>query len=99
MTIATVRSKQDYGQELQFGHGPSTVDDLLAWLLADLFGTLQFGHGPSTVDDRVAGCRGHPRTRSFNSATALRPWMTRQLQGHPDGGLLASIRPRPFDRG
>src|SRR5262245_8836363 len=85
--------------------------------------SLQFGHGPSTVDDHFLTRVIINPLNGFNSATALRPWMTRfmvpeiagiiELQfGHGPSTVddigeaekevasqYASIRPRPFDRG
>src|SRR2546423_1059106 len=60
---------------LQFGHGVAAVDDnRIAHGISRARG-LQFGHGVAAVDER-RGRATSRRSRCFNSATALLPWMT-----------------------
>ncbi len=60
---------------------------------------LQCGHGPKTVEN--SRCPGrHPDTgSSFNAATARRPWRTASAICIGVVPRLASMRPRPEDRG
>src|SRR5262249_26778412 len=58
---------------------------------------LQCGHGLSTVETYWRLYR-HTRRKSFNAATAFRPWRRYQEVQEPLS-TLASMRPRPFDRG
>ncbi len=87
-------------RELQWSHGQSTVEDVIAGsAFTDPDPGLQWSHGQSTVEDvhRRPRCNGPPRC--FNGATANRPWKTRC---HPQArGIMtsASMEPRPIDRG
>ncbi len=62
---------------LQFGHGFGAVDNYGSSAgLIRVWGTLQFGHGFGAVDN--VGSKSLPRRigTTFNSATALGPWIT-----------------------
>ena len=62
--------------KLQFGHGTDAVDDLQGRRLLRRLQWLQFGHGTDAVDDNVLPLPIRHCSVSFNSATALMPWMT-----------------------
>src|SRR6266545_2091557 len=59
---------------------------------------LQWVHGLSTVGD-VSRLRMATGRRCFNGSTAFRPWETDMAGFAQMGADLASMGPRPFDRG
>ena len=78
-TAAGVPRQRD-AAELQFGHGGEAVETSASrrWPLSR---ALQFGHGGEAVETKhqshgmPTGCSAR---RSFNSATAVKPWRTHQ---------------------
>ena len=93
----TAQAGQRAGQPalLQFGHGGDAVDDDAATPQRREARLLQFGHGGDAVDDDTAFDSGKLRSRSFNSATAVTPWMTTAWVADSSGRTrTASIRPR-----
>ncbi len=46
---------------------------------------LQFGHGGDAVGDLVRVVEVEPRPKSFNSATAVTPWVTHAFPGTNHG--------------
>ena len=75
---------------LQFGHGTEAVENLGEFF--DIGGKekLQFGHGTEAVENaRKCGVSMSGR-KSFNSATALRPWKTNRSV--PSGNRFARLQ-------
>ena len=68
---------------LQFGHGVEAVDDTSWSNVAAFSYRLQFGHGVEAVDDVAVRVERSRPASGFNSATALKPWMTSD-RGTPD---------------
>src|SRR5437764_80156 len=64
--------------DLQFGHGTSAVEILATNVRPSPTFTLQFGHGTSAVEIIKSDCRKFSETWTFNSATARRPWRSRE---------------------
>jgi len=85
---------------LQWVHGLSTVGDLHGhfWSATNLY-WLQWVHGLSTVGDRQVDGAAPWHLARFNGSTAFRPWETHLHAELCYGGRLASMGPRPFDRG
>ncbi len=64
-------------RKLQCGHGPKTVENLGIPIRRHAeITTLQCGHGPKTVENHAGLWRHGCRHKSFNAATARRPWRT-----------------------
>ncbi len=61
---------------LQFGHGGDAVGDGRELHLFRALGKLQFGHGGDAVGDENPDQHLAASVRSFNSATAVTPWVT-----------------------
>ncbi len=68
-----------YGTEgigLQFGHGGDAVGDATPCRPLSGRGSLQFGHGGDAVGDAMCQRKLLPFRPSFNSSTAVTPWVT-----------------------
>src|SRR2546429_189841 len=92
--LANTADPSDPGA-LQFGHGTAAVDDLprhhKGLVLPEV---LQFGHGTDAVDASKVLLHCGIGNMSFNSATALTPWMTCGSSRRRRCSARASIRPR-----
>src|SRR5918996_874817 len=62
-------------------------------------GALQWSHVLSNVETSQSLAKTHPDTDSFNGATSFRTWKLRPLAMLPAGRRIASMEPRPFERG
>ncbi len=60
---------------------------------------LQCGHGPKTVENEKRARRVRAWRACFNAATARRPWRTPASGYERETAAIASMRPRPEDRG
>jgi len=85
---------------LQCGHGPKAVETCgCGPAVGAGHHGLQCGHGPKAVETSLPVVSRCPRPRSFNAATARRPWRPYHSVGDGPSGQLASMRPRPEGRG
>ena len=100
-------SLQFGGGPLQWGHGDEAVEegDLLTTNLRPY--SLQWGHGDEAVEETRRNRRPSHRPRSFNGATAMKPWkrggirllprrLARLQWGHGDEAVEEGPPPEPF---
>ncbi len=73
---APIKAKIRVGDILQFGHGGDAVGDMTIKAIVPYFGALQFGHGGDAVGDSTHPLVPGPVRATFNSATAVTPWVT-----------------------
>src|ERR1700733_5754490 len=80
---------------LQFGHSNEAVDNTTRPnCKRGQCPQLQFGHSNEAVDNRLPPWQPAGTWDGFNSATAMKLWITQRIDVGPHGLWAASIRPQ-----